>query len=90
MGHYRHADFVGNLQCNVERHGSRAARRAGTDAHLDTDDQIAIGACNLHRIDWRHKTDFFAFSYHHTRREGVDAGKGDMQIGEDADLAALD
>ncbi len=90
MRHQRQAHFVRDLQCDVERHGSRATRGAGADAHFDADNDVSIGVGNLRGVVWRHQADFLALSDHHARREGVDAGKGDMQIGKDAHLAALD
>jgi hypothetical protein len=90
MRHQRHADLLGNLQRDVERRCSRAARSAGADAHLDADNNVAIGARNLRRIDRRHETHVLALSDHDPRREGINAGEGDMEIGEDAHCAALD
>src|SRR5215813_12139002 len=43
MGHQRHADLVGDLQRDVERHRAGATRGNGADAHLDADDDVAIG-----------------------------------------------
>jgi hypothetical protein len=88
--HHRHADFVRDLERDVERHGARAARGASADADLDADDDVAIGVGDLHRIDRRHQPDLLALADHHPRREGVDAGEGDVEISEDAHRAALD
>src|SRR5262249_28932957 len=59
------------------------------DTDLDADDDVAIGVGDLHRIDRRHQPDLLALADHHPRREGVDAGEGDVEISEDAHRAAL-
>src|SRR5215470_19868241 len=51
MGHERHADLVGDLQRDVEGHCVRATRGNGADAHLDADDNVAIGARDLDRVE---------------------------------------
>jgi hypothetical protein len=90
MRHDGHADLLGNLRRDVERHSPRAAGRAGADAHLDADDDVAIGVRHLSRVDRGHEADLLALTDHHAGREGVDACEGDMEIGEDAHLAAFD
>ena len=90
MRHHRDTDRLCDLKRNVERHGPRTAGRAGADAHLDADDDIAIGIGDLDRIERCHQAEFLALAHHDPWREGEDAGERDMQIGEDAHLAALD
>src|SRR5919201_1716297 len=63
---------------------------ARADPDLDADDDVAIGIGDLDRIDRCHQPQFLAFADHHPRRERVDSGEGDVQIGEDAHFAALD
>src|SRR5262245_16466872 len=80
MCHQRHADLVGNLYRDVERHSTGAAGRAGADTHLDPDDNVAIVIRHLNRIERRQQTNFFAFSDHYALRKGVDACERHMQI----------
>ena len=88
--HHRHADFVRDLERDVERHRARAARGASAHADLDADDDVAIGIGDLHRIDGRHQPDLLALADHDPMREAVDAGMRDMQVGQNANLAGLD
>src|SRR4029453_5061775 len=90
MRHHRHPDFLGDLERDIERYGARAARSARADPDLDADDDVAIGIGDLHRIDRCHQPQLLALADHHPRRERVDSGEGDMEIGEDAHFAALD
>ena len=90
MGHQRHADRVSDLERYVERHRAGATGRMGADAHLDADDNVAIGVRDLDRIQRRQQADFLALSDHHASRIGKDAGEGHVQIGKDTHRAGLD
>ncbi|GMO90059.1 hypothetical protein BwSH17_77590 [Bradyrhizobium ottawaense] len=90
MRHQGHADLVGNLERNVERHHPRRARGMQADAHLDADDDIAVGIGHLGRLDRIHQPQFLALADHDPVREAEDAGMRHVQISKDADLARLD
>ena len=87
MRHQRHADLVGDLQRDVERRRALVAGGVLADPHLDADDHVAVRVRDLGRLLRRHHAGVLALADHDGVREGVDAGKGDVQIGEDARLA---
>ena len=66
------------------------ARGAAADPHLDADDHVAVGVGDLDRVDRGHQPQILALADHDALGEGVDAGKRDVQVGEDAHLARLD
>lgn len=59
-------------------------------AHLDADDEIAIGIGDLGRIDRIHQPQLLALADHDPVRETEYAGMRDVEISENADLARLD
>ena len=90
MGHQRQAGLVRDLQRDIERGDtSRPAGRAA-DAHLDADDHVAVGIRDLDRIPRRQEPHIVALAHHDVAGEAVDAGEGDMQVGEDPHLARID
>ena len=62
----------------------------GPTAHLDADDEVAVGLRHGDGVDRIHQPDLLALADHDPMREAEDAGVRDMQIGENADLARLD
>src|SRR5262249_60462631 len=88
--HPRQAGRLCALKRNVERHGPGTTGGARADAHLDADDDIAIGVSDLGCIERRHQAEFLALAYHDARRGGENAGERNMEIREDAHLAAFD
>jgi hypothetical protein len=58
--------------------------------HLDADDEVAVSLCHRNRVDRIHQPHLLALTDHDPMREAVDPGVGDVQIGQDADLARLD
>ena len=60
------------------------------DPHLDADDEVAVGLCHRDGVDRVHQPHLLALADHDPMREAVDAGVGDVQIGQNADLARLD
>jgi hypothetical protein len=90
MGHHRHAHLLGHLQGDVERHGARRTGGVQPHPHLDAHDEVAIGVGHSRAIDGVHQHEFAALAHHHAVVEAVDAGMGNVQIGEDAHLARLD
>src|SRR5437016_1755935 len=90
MGHERQTDFVGNLQSDIERYCARAARSMSPDAHLDADDNVAIGVRHLHCIERRQQAYLFAFPDHYAWRKSINACEGDVQKGKNAHCATLD
>ena len=90
VAHQRHADFVRGLQRNVQRRRAMNAARAAPDPHLDADHDVAVRVGDLHGFDRRHQPHLLALADHDGLGEREDAGERDMQIGEDAHLAALD
>ncbi len=62
----------------------------GADAHLDADDDVAIGIGDSNGVDGIHHPHLFALAHHHPLAEAVDAGVGDVEIGQDPHLARLD
>ena len=58
--------------------------------HLDADDDVAVLVGDLDRLAHRQEPEIAAFADHDPPREGEDAGKGDVEIGEDARFAPLD
>ncbi|MGY4354189.1 hypothetical protein ACVW0J_000682 [Bradyrhizobium sp. i1.7.7] len=79
-----------DLERDVERHDPRRARGVQPHAHLDADDEVAVGIGHLGRLDRVHQPQLLALADHDPVREAEDAGMRDVQIGEDADLARLD
>lgn len=59
-------------------------------AHLDADDEIAVGVGHLGRLDRIHQPQLLALADHDPVREAENAGMRDMQISEDTNLARLD
>ena len=49
---------------------------------------VAVGVGHLHGADRVHQPQLLALAHHHAVGEGVDAGVRDVQVGEDAHLAA--
>ncbi len=90
MRHQRHADLLGDLERDVERHDPRGAGGVQADAHLDADDEVAIGLGHADGVDRIHQPHLLALADHDPLREAEDAGMRDMQIGQNADLARLD
>ena len=82
--------ICGDFQCDAERVRPLRSRCVATDAHLDADDEIAIGVGDGDRIGRRHQPDVLAFANHDGVREPVDASERDMKIGENANLAWFD
>jgi hypothetical protein len=64
--------------------------QAWADSNLYPDDHIAIGVGDLDGLGRRHQTQFLAFPDHYGSRERENAGKRDVQVGEDAHRARLD
>ncbi len=58
--------------------------------YLDADDEGAGGLRHPDRVDRVHQPHLFALADHDPMRETVDAGMGDVQIGQNANLARLD
>jgi hypothetical protein len=90
MGHHGHADLLGDLDGDIERHGSRRAGGVKPDPDLDPDDEVAICIRDLRAVDRVHERELAAFADHHPLVEAVDAGMRDVQVGEDAHLGGLD
>src|SRR5882757_2314289 len=88
--HQRHADLLGDLKRDFERHDPRSARGVAAYAHLDADDEIAVELRHPDGVDRIHQSDLLALADHDPMREAEDAGMRDVQISEDADLARLD
>src|SRR5450631_2517905 len=90
MRHQRHADLLGDLKRNFERHDRRRARGVAAYSHLDADDEVAVEVRHAGGVDRIHQPDLLTLADHDPMREAEDAGVRDMQISEDADLARLD
>ena len=90
MAHQRHADLLGHLQRHVEGGYALIPGGIAPDAHLDADDQVAVGGGDLRAFRRRHQADVLALAHHNGLREAVDAGERDMQIGEDTGIRSLD
>ena len=90
MRHQRHADLLGDLKRDVERHDSRGARGVLAYPHLDADDEVAIILRHLDRVDRIHQPELLALADHDPMREAEDAGMRDVQISENAHLTRLD
>src|SRR6202011_5830905 len=88
--HQRHADLLGDLKRDFERHDSRGARGIAAYSHLDADDEVAVELRHPDGVDRIHQPDLLALADHDPMRVAEDAGVRDMQIGENTDLARLD
>ncbi len=90
MRHQRHTEFLGNLERHIERCRAGRAGRMHADAHLDADDDVAIGVRHAHRVRRCHQAHVLALADHDRVGERIDAGEGDVQVGEDAHARRLD
>ena len=90
MRHQRHANFVSNLQGHIQRSGALVARRMPTDADLYADDDVAVFGRDGGGFFRRHQANILALPDHDRLGKPEDAGKRDVQVGEDARFAAFD
>ena len=90
VAHQGHADLLGHLERDFERHDPGGAGGVQADPHLDADDEVAVGVRDFGRADRIHQPQLLALADHDAVGEAKDAGMRDMQIGEDAHLARLD
>ena len=90
MRHHGQTDFLRHLECDIERHGSGTSRSASADPDLDSHNEIRVVARDLYRVGWREQTNILALADHYPVRERKNAAEGNVQVGEDAHLAALD
>ena len=88
--HQRQAQLLGDLQRHVQRRDAGGAAGAAADAHLDADDQVRILARDAHALVQVEEQQVRRFADHHGAAEGEDAGKGDVEVGEDAHQRGLD
>ena len=77
------ARFLGDLERDVERHGPRILRRVEADPDFDAADRVAVRQRDLDRVDRRHEPEVAALSHHHPLGKAVNAGKGDVEKGDD-------
>ncbi len=61
---------------------------AWSHPHLDADDEVAIGLRHLDGVDRVHQPHLLTLADHDAMREAVDAGVGDVQIGQNADAGS--
>jgi hypothetical protein len=83
MRHEGQARFLGDLERDVERHGPRILRRVEADPDFDAPDRVAVRQRDLDRVDRRHEPEVATLSHHHPLGKAVDAGKGDVEKGDD-------
>jgi hypothetical protein len=84
VGHERHVKLISGFQRRVEGTRSVGTARNPSDPHLDADKpvEVILGAgYDLPRVT---QADVGIFADHHIFRVSVDAGKGDIEIGQDA------
>ncbi len=90
MAHQGHADLLGHFEPDLEWHDPRRAGGVQAHAHLDADDEVAVGVRDFSGADRIHQPQLFALAHHDAIGEAEDAGMRHMQISEDAHLARLD
>ncbi len=90
MRHQWQADFVGDLQGDVEWHDAGIAAGRFPDPYLDAQHQVLVltgDACGFAGVEQAHVG---AFAYHHRLGESEDAGEGHVQERQDAHRRRLD
>ena len=90
VAHHRQARLLGGLDREVQRQDAVGAAGVGADPHLDAADQVGILAGHAGADLGLEQAQVPRFADHHLAREAVDAGEADVQVGQDAGLAALD
>lgn len=89
MRHQRQAGLVGGLQRKIDRRYAAAAAGmlAGTD--LDADDDVGVLTHRRDHLARFAQPEIAALADRHLLREAEDAGKGNVDIGQDAHLRTL-
>src|SRR5690606_5669031 len=90
MRHDRQLQAICRPECEVDRRNAPVSSGYAARAHLEPDDQVGMLATAIdcfHRIA---KPQIPAFADHDAAGKAEDAGKGDIEVGEDADIRALD
>ena len=88
--HHRQAQLVGHLDRQRQRRQAGIAAGLGADARLDADDDVRVLArrrAAFVRVEQPHVG---ALADHHVLGEGEDAGKRDVDVGQDARPGRLD
>jgi hypothetical protein len=90
MRHNRKPALLRHFERHVEWCSSRSPAGVAPDPHLDASDQIAVGIDDAHAFAQVEQPQIGAFADHHARAEGEDAGKGNVEEGDDAQRRWLD
>jgi hypothetical protein len=90
MCHDRKPERLGNLNRHIERRDTRTAARIEADPHLDAEYEIAVLLGDAEAFAQIEQPEIGAFSNHQRRAEGIDAGKGDIEISKDAQRRRFD
>jgi len=90
MRHQRQAGLLRDFKRHVERRDPAVAAGAASDAHLDADNEVAIGLGDAATFAQVEQPDIGTFAEHDGGGESVDPCEGNVEIGEDADRRLLD
>src|SRR5438445_11567820 len=74
MPHQRHADLLGDLKRDIERHDPRGTRGVEPYPHLDADDAMADGLRHADPVDRLHQPNLPPLADPDPMREAVAAG----------------
>ena len=90
MRHDREPGLCRDFERDIEGCHPRGAAGIAPDSHLDAGDQIAVGLDDPHAFTRVEEPQIGAFADHHAGTEGEDAGKGNVEEGDDAQRRRLD
>jgi len=90
MRHDRKPGLFCDLECNVEGCHPRGTAGVAPHAYLDARDQIAVSPNDANALARIEEPQFGAFADRHGGADGEDAGKGDVEVGNDAQRRGLD
>src|SRR6516162_2029058 len=90
MRHNRKPALLRHFERHVEGRSSRSPAGVAPDPHLDASDQIAVGLDDAHAFAQVEQPQIGAFADHHAGTKGEDAGKGNVEEGDDAQRRRLD
>ena len=90
MRHDRKPALLRHFERHVEGCRSRSPAGVAPDPHFDARDQIAVGLDDAHAFAKVEQPEIGALADHHARAEGEDAGKRNVEEGDDAQRRRLD